>query len=143
MDRWWMDPGADEDRPLMIEEAGEWLRLQDLGYPDPCATLREWVARGRIDKGKLGNKIIFTLAILRNHVRTSGGPSRAQKASAADPSGNQGILDLPVSSGRPKALPHVRQLRDGTAGGGGIGDGAGDQESERFASATKLRLTKR
>lgn len=62
---WYMLPDADPDRPMTPDEAAEWLRLRELGYSDGAGTLRRWAADGTIGKLKIGDKVAFTLRLLR------------------------------------------------------------------------------
>ena len=143
VESWWMAPDADEDRPLTVEQAAEWLQLTQQGYDSPCATLRDWAARGRIDKAKLGNRVVFTLRILRTHVRGSaGGDAGAKEAQPTQAPKLERVLDVPLP-GRKRKASHadVRTFRQGAASGGSDGDAAGaDDAGNIYGSAAKLRL---
>lgn len=77
---WYLLPDADQDRPLTPAEAAIWLRMVELGYPDPLETIERWAADSAIPKIKLGRRVAFSLRLLRAWLQSSTVPAKETTA---------------------------------------------------------------
>ncbi len=74
MQEWWEIPGADDRRPMTVQEAARFLRMDEMTtrdgrkrYADPVKTLHRMAVDCRIKKLHVGRQMCFTLGILREY----------------------------------------------------------------------------
>ena len=60
---------VEQNRPMTASEAAAWLRLKELGFPDPEKTVLRWRTDGKLPPRSIGGKAIFLLPDLEAFAR--------------------------------------------------------------------------